>query len=68
VNSSPVVIGLIAMLMLAFLGGLQLARRKKQEEKQIRVIFFVFYFWLLAFFQLTLFSIFYFLNSKFNWL
>jgi hypothetical protein len=45
VNSSPVVIGLIAMLMLAFLGGLQLARRKKQEEKQIRVIFFVFYFW-----------------------
>lgn len=45
------------MLLVSLFGGWLLAERKKADEKQVKIIFFMVYFWLLFFVQLAVLAI-----------
>jgi hypothetical protein len=57
--------GLLIMLLLATVGGWFISARK-QVEKPVKVMLFVLYFWVLAFVQIALFALGYFLVDKFG--
>ena len=42
------------IVLIAVVGGWLFVRNRKTDEKQIKIVFFVFYFWLLVFVQLIL--------------
>ncbi|MGR9116295.1 MAG: hypothetical protein ACU85E_11055 [Gammaproteobacteria bacterium] len=52
------------IIFIASIGGWLFVRRRKTDEKQIKIVFFVFYFWLLVFLQLLLFGLAYYLMTK----
>lgn len=52
------IIGAVILFVGVF-GGWLLVRRRETEEKPIKIVFFAFYFWLLVFIQLALFSLVY---------
>ena len=57
--------GLLIMLLLAAVGAWFISARK-QVEKPVKVMLFVLYFWVLAFVQIALFALGYFLLDKFG--
>ena len=61
----PILIqGLLLVLLLSALGGWFLSARKSQETA-VKIMMFIGYFWLLAFIQLLLFGLAYYLRQHF---
>jgi hypothetical protein len=57
---------LLVMLFLSALGGWFICARKA-VEKPVKIMLFVLYFWGLAFLQMALFALFYFVSGKLDW-
>ncbi len=59
---SPYILGLIALLIIAAIGGFLLCRKKKVEPG-IKLMLFVLYFWAIAFVEIGLFGLLYFFSQ-----
>ncbi|MGR9051256.1 MAG: hypothetical protein ACU84J_01270 [Gammaproteobacteria bacterium] len=53
------------ILIVAVLGGWLSVRGRKTDEKPIKIVFFVFYFWLLAFAQMAIFALIYYILTRY---
>ncbi|HBA66531.1 MAG TPA: hypothetical protein DCZ48_10240 [Methylococcaceae bacterium] len=54
------------ILIVSLVGGWLLSARKKSEEKPIKIMFFMVYFWLLFFVQLGILAIVYYYDKKYG--